>query len=87
MVTSLRDDYQVSCRELDTLVESARGSDGVLGSRMMGGGFGGCTLTLVREEAMEKFISRTAERYGEATGLTAEFHLADIGDGAREIEP
>jgi galactokinase len=84
---SLRDDYQVSCAELDTLVEAARSNEGVLGARMMGGGFGGCTLTLVREEAAENFIERAGRIYRQATGLTAEFLYADTGDGAREIEP
>jgi galactokinase len=84
---SLRDDYQVSCFELDTLVQAARDSEGVLGARMMGGGFGGCTLTLVREDAAEAFITRAGEVYRKTTDLTAEFHPADTGDGAREIEP
>ncbi len=83
---SLCNDYQVSCPELDCLVEAARGSAGVLGARMMGGGFGGCTLTLVREDAAEEFIARAGEIYHRATGRTAEFHPADTGDGAREIE-
>lgn len=84
---SLRDDFQVSCFELDTLVRAARESEGVLGARMMGGGFGGCTLTLVREDAAEAFIARAGEAYHRVTGLTAEFHPADTGDGAREIDP
>lgn len=83
---SLRDDHQVSCLELDTLVEAARGSEGVLGARMIGGGFGGCTLTLVREDAAEAFIARAGEAYHSATGLGARFHRADTGDGAREID-
>jgi galactokinase len=83
---SLRDDYQVSCPELDTLVDAARMSKGVLGARMMGGGFGGCTITLVREDAAETFISSAGETYRRATSLTAKFHYADTGDGAREME-
>ncbi len=83
---SLRDDYQVSCLELDSLVDAARGADGVLGARMMGGGFGGCTITLVRKNAAEAFIARAAALYTETTGLTADFYPADTGDGAREIE-
>jgi len=84
---SLRDNFEVSCPELDLLVQSARSIEGVLGSRMMGGGFGGCTLTLVREEVAEAFISLTVETYQAATGLTARFHPVTAGDGAREIEP
>lgn len=83
---SLRDDFEVSCAELDTLVAAARVTEGVLGSRMMGGGFGGCTLTLVREDAADRFMRDAGEAFRSAFGRDAEFHPADTGDGAREIE-
>lgn len=82
---SLRDHYAVSCFELDTLVEIAQQYDGVIGSRMTGGGFGGCTVTLIREEKVESFISHAAPIYKEKTGLEASFYIADIGDGAHKI--
>ena len=83
---SLRDDYQVSCAELDAMVEAARGAPGVLGTRMTGGGFGGCTVSLVRDEAVDAFRSHVAERYAAQMGLTPEVHVMDPGDrGARVL--
>jgi len=84
---SLRDDYEVSCPELDCLVAAAREVDGVLGARMMGGGFGGCTLTLARKEAADAFADLAGQRYTATTGLTAAFLNAETGDGARELPP
>ena len=66
---SLRDDYEVSCRELDLLVEIARGTAGVYGSRMTGGGFGGCTVTLCRRSAVERLTEAVRTRYQAETGL------------------
>ncbi len=84
---SLKEDYEVSCEELDVLVEEAWELDGVLGSRMMGAGFGGCTVSIVEEEAVDRFIDQIGKRYRARTGRTAEFYVVQIGDGARELEP
>lgn len=83
---SLRDDYEVTGIELDTLVEEARKINGVLGSRMTGAGFGGCTVSLVKEDAVEEFIDKVAVAYQERTGLNAEFYVAEVGDGAKRIQ-
>jgi galactokinase len=83
---SLRDDYEVSCRELDTLVEIARSlGDGVLGSRMTGGGFGGSTVSLVRRAALEDFKQTIDALYHERTGLRPKIFVSEAGDGAGEI--
>jgi galactokinase len=84
---SLRDDYQVSCRELDILAELAWGMEGVLGSRMMGGGFGGCTLSIVRTEAVKRFTSDMAKGYTAATNLTPEIFVCSPGDGVSVVAP
>jgi galactokinase len=83
---SLRDDYEVTGYELDTLVEEARKIPGVLGSRMTGAGFGGCTVSLVPENEIENFIKTVGEHYNKKTGLKADFYIAEIGDGAKRIE-
>ena len=82
---SLKELYEVSCFELDTLAENAQQYDGVIGSRMTGGGFGGCTVTLIEENKVEDFIAYMAPLYKETTGLEASFYIADIGDGARKL--
>jgi galactokinase len=82
---SLRDDYEVSCRELDALVEIATSVDGVFGARMTGGGFGGCTVSLLRREALEEFQGTVAAEYNKATGKTPTIYISDPADGAREI--
>jgi galactokinase len=82
---SLRDDYEVTGKELDALVDEARKIKGVIGSRMTGAGFGGCTVTLIRANAVETFKTKVAENYKKATGLTPDFYVADIGDGVKEI--
>ena len=82
---SLRDDFEVSCRELDALVEIAEGIDGVLGARMTGGGFGGCTVNLVRRDAVAAFSHAVAERYPLATGRTPAVYVSEAADGAREV--
>jgi galactokinase len=83
---SLRDDYEVTGIELDTLVEEARKIEGVLGSRMTGAGFGGCTVSLVHNDSQEKFTSQVGSAYKSATGLKPDFYVAEIGDGARRME-
>ena len=83
---SLKDDYEVTGIELDTLVEEARKIDGVMGSRMTGAGFGGCTVSLVKEEAVEKFKKEVGKNYSEKTGLVANFYIAGVGDGTRKVK-
>ena len=79
---SLKEDYEVSCEELDILVEEAWKIEGVLGSRMMGAGFGGCTVSIVRDSAVNEFIDRIGSVYKERTGLQAEFYVVEVGNGA-----
>ena len=81
---SLRDDYEVTGKELDTMVEEARKIEGVLGSRMTGAGFGGCTVSLVKEEAVEEFKTEVAKSYYERTSLKPDFYIAKVGGGTRE---
>ncbi len=83
---SLRDLYEVSCRELDIMVDSATGLPGFCGGRMTGGGFGGCTVNLVREENAENFSQKIAERYYEATGIHPQVYLCSAEDGAQELK-
>lgn len=78
---SLRDDYEVTGIELDTLVEEAWKIDGVIGSRMTGAGFGGCTVSIVRDEAIDTFIDRVGAAYKEKIGYAADFYVVEIGDG------
>ena len=81
---SLRDNYEVTGLHLDTLAEEAWKIDGVIGSRMTGGGFGGCTVSLVRDEAIPTFIEEVGAAYLEKTGIKADFYIAEIGDGAHD---
>ena len=83
---SLRDDYEVTGLQLDTMAEEAWKVPGVLGSRMTGGGFGGCTVSLVKDEAIEQFKKQVGENYKRITGITPEFYVAEISDGARRLE-
>ena len=78
---SLRDDYAVSCEEIDVLVEEAWKVDGVIGSRITGGGFGGCTVSIVRDEAVDAFREKVGAAYQERAGRTADFYVVEIGDG------
>ena len=78
---SLRDDYEVTGIELDTLVEEAWKIDGVIGSRMTGAGFGGCTVSIVMDEAVDEFIQKVGEAYLAKIGYAANFYVVDIGDG------
>ncbi len=81
---SLRDDYEVTGKELDALVEAAWKQPGVLGSRMTGAGFGGCTVSLVERDRLDAFIKNVEEEYTAKTGLKPDFYLAEIADGAKE---
>ncbi|MBU5442590.1 galactokinase [Paenibacillus sp. MSJ-34] len=83
---SLRDLYEVSCFELDVMVEEALKIPGVVGSRMTGAGFGGCTVSLVREDQVERFVREVGEAYEKATGLEAAFYVCGVGNGAEQIE-
>ena len=83
---SLRDDYEVTGPELDALAEAAWQVEGVLGSRMTGGGFGGCTVSLVKDEAIEQFKAFVGAEYEKKTGLKADFYVAEIGDGVSRLE-
>ena len=80
--TSLRDDYEVSCEEVDILVDLAWKTEGVMGSRITGGGFGGCTVSIVKNNAVDNFISTIGPAYKEKVGHEAEFYVVDIGEGA-----
>ena len=82
---SLRDDYAVTGIELDTLVEEARKIDGTIGSRMTGAGFGGCTVSLVKDEAVESFMEKVGAAYTEKIGYAPSFYRFGIGDGGREL--
>ncbi|MBR1812785.1 MAG: galactokinase [Lachnospiraceae bacterium] len=82
---SLRDDYEVSCEELDKLAELAWETEGVIGSRMTGGGFGGCTVSLVKNDALDAFREHLTKGYEAAFGITPEFYIADVGEGAHRI--
>jgi galactokinase len=79
---SLRDDYEVSCKEIDILVDLAWETEGVIGSRITGGGFGGCTVSIVKNDAVDKFIEKIGSAYKNRVGHEAEFYVVDIGDGA-----
>jgi galactokinase len=83
---SLRDLYEVTGKELDTMVAAALQVPGVLGSRMTGAGFGGCTVSLVHEDNVQQFIDQVGKVYTEQTGLTADFYVCTIGDGVKEME-
>lgn len=82
---SLRDDYEVTGFELDSLVEAAWEEAGVIGARMTGAGFGGCTVSIVKNENIEDFIKNVGKKYSEKTGLVADFYVANIGDGSRKL--
>jgi len=82
---SLRDDYEVTGFELDTMVEEGRKINGVIGTRMTGGGFGGCTVSLVKTEAIDTFIEQVGKNYEAKTGLKPLFYVAEIGDGGKKL--
>ena len=82
---SLRDDYEVTGLELDSLVEAAWEEVGTVGARMTGAGFGGCTVSIVKNSEVDNFIKNVGKKYKEITGLEASFYIANIGDGARKL--
>ena len=82
---SLRDDYETSCEETDILAALAWDVPGVLGSRITGGGFGGCTVSIVKNDSVDLFIRTLDEAYTKKTGIKAEFYVVDIGDGAHAL--
>lgn len=82
---SLRDDYEVSCEEIDVLVEEAWKVPGVVGSRITGGGFGGCTVSIVKDEAVDLFRKQVGEAYQKRVGKAADFYVVEIGDGPRVL--
>ncbi|MDR0139178.1 galactokinase [Metabacillus idriensis] len=83
---SLREDYEVTGTELDALVEAAWKQNGVIGARMTGAGFGGCAIAIVERESVGDFLDEVGQSYLKAVGYEASFYIADIGDGACEIE-
>jgi galactokinase len=83
---SLRDDYEVTGLQLDTMAEEAWKIDGVIGSRMTGGGFGGCTVSLVKDEAIDTFIEKVGAAYEAKTSIKPQFYIAEIGNGACKID-
>lgn len=83
--TSLREDYEVTGIELDTLVAEALKVDGVIGSRMTGAGFGGCTVSIVKDEAIDDFIAKVGTSYKEKIGYAADFYVVEVGDGPKEL--
>jgi galactokinase len=82
---SLRDDYEVSCAELDIMVELANAIEGVYGARMTGGGFGGCTINLVRADAVASFQERVAAGYQQSTGIRPEIYICSAAQGAEQV--
>jgi galactokinase len=84
---SLRDDYEVSCAELDLLVDLAAQTEGVYGARMTGGGFGGCTINLVRSESVDAFRQTVARGYQERTGGAPEIYVTGAAEGVTELDP
>jgi galactokinase len=82
---SLRDDYEVSCDELDIMVSLAGKIKGVLGARMTGGGFGGCAVNLVREDSVAHFQKEIAAGYQSATGITPQIYVCDAANGAGRL--
>ena len=82
---SIRYDYEVTGFELDTMYDEAIKIEGCIGARMTGGGFGGCTVNIVKKDALDHFVSEVMTNYKEKTGITPEFYVCEIGDGAGEI--
>src|SRR4030095_13970188 len=83
---SLRDDYEVSSRELDVMVEVALAQKGVIGARMTGGGFGGCTVNIVQRKALDEFSGNVSRLYHERTGNEASIYVVEAADGVHEIK-
>ena len=83
---SMRNDYEISCRELDLMVDLARGREGLVGSRMTGGGFGGCTVNLVRTASVDRFTAEMRSAYHLATGISPEIYVSTAGTGVTELK-
>ena len=83
---SLRDDFEVSCEEIDILVDLAWKTPGVIGSRITGGGFGGCTVSIVENDQVQAFTETIGKAYAEKVGHEAEFYVVDMGDGAGKMD-
>lgn len=83
---SLKTDYEVSCPEIDLLVDLAQAMPGVIGSRITGGGFGGCTVSIVKNDTLDRFVKEIGSAYQKETGHEAEFYIVEIGDGARKLQ-
>lgn len=82
---SLRDDYEVTGKELDSIVKSAWEEEGTIGARMTGAGFGGCAVALVENKYIDNFIKNVGEKYNKETGLTADFYIANVGNGSCKL--
>lgn len=82
---SLRDDYEVSCEEIDFLVDEAWKVNGVIGARITGGGFGGCTVNIVKNNSIDTFIAEIEKKYEEKYGINPDFYVVEMGDGARRL--
>jgi galactokinase len=83
---SLQYDYEVTCPELDFVVAKGREIPGVLGIRMTGAGFGGCTVSVINDDAIDTFIKTVGDAYIKEFGHEASFYITEIGDGGREIK-
>ena len=83
---SLRDDYEVTGKELDTLAEVAWKVEGVIGSRMMGAGFGGCTVSIVKNNKIDSFIQEVGQAYEKEIGYAADFYVVEVGPGPQVIK-
>ena len=82
----MRDLYEVTGRELDTIVDTAMKHKGCIGARMTGAGFGGCAIAFVKKDCVDDFVSYVDSKYEEKIGYRADFYLAEIGEGARKLE-
>lgn len=83
---SLRDDFEVTCKELDTLAEEAWKQPGTIGGRMTGGGFGGCTVNIVKNDAIDDFVKNVGDAYEKKIGYPASFYIVEIGDGPHRVD-
>ena len=83
----LSQQYHVSCAELDYLVEQAKADPAVIGARLMGGGFGGCTINIVQEEAVLNFVTKTTQKYQEQFQITPEAYIVETCDGVMKLRP
>jgi galactokinase len=83
----MKNDYEISCRELDIMVDLAKARSGVIGCRMTGGGFGGCTINLVRTTSVQRFKTEIQSAYHQATGIEPEIYLSAAGAGVTEVQP